>query len=142
MEPPILLAVPNISEGRHRDTIAAVGRAFAGVESSPTSAGERSGDLAAAVRLLDVHSDGDHNRSVFTIAGRPGALADALLAGAREAIERIDVMAGTRDQPFDGGQHPHVGALDVMPVVYLRQEARGAACAGALVLADRTGPRP
>jgi glutamate formiminotransferase / 5-formyltetrahydrofolate cyclo-ligase len=139
METPILLAVPNISEGRHRDTIAAVGRAFAGVESSPTSAGERSGDLAAAVRLLDVHSDGDHNRSVFTIAGRPGALADALLAGAREAIERIDVMAGTRGQPFDGGQHPHVGALDVMPVVYLRQEARGAACAEALVLADRIG---
>jgi glutamate formiminotransferase/glutamate formiminotransferase/formiminotetrahydrofolate cyclodeaminase len=139
METPVLLAVPNISEGRSGETIAAVGRAFAGMEPSSTGGSERSAALAGAVRLIDVHSDGDHHRSVFTIAGRPGALADALVAGARAAIERIDVMAGTRSEPSEPGQHPHVGALDVMPVVYLEQQARGAACAEALVVADRIG---
>jgi glutamate formiminotransferase / 5-formyltetrahydrofolate cyclo-ligase len=138
MDAPTLLAVPNISEGRDAQTIAAVGRAFGGSE--PRAGG--SGDPSAgtdAVRLLDVHSDSDHHRSVFTIAGRPGALADALLAGAREVVEHIDVMAQRRGEPSEPGQHPHVGALDVVPIVYLDETTRGAACAEALVVADRIG---
>jgi glutamate formiminotransferase / 5-formyltetrahydrofolate cyclo-ligase len=121
-KPPMLLAVPNVSEGRDEATIAAVGAAF-----------------AQEVRLLDVHSDGDHHRSVFTIAGEPGALADALLAGARAAVERIDVMSRDGADRLRSGQHPHVGALDVMPLVYLDERSRGAACAEALVVADRIG---
>jgi glutamate formiminotransferase/glutamate formiminotransferase/formiminotetrahydrofolate cyclodeaminase len=83
-------------------------------------------------RPLDVHTDADHNRSVFTIAGRPGELAQTLLAGAAVAIRRIDL----REQR---GVHPRVGALDVAPVVYLDEPDRGAACAEALVLADLLG---
>ena len=122
MDAPILLSVPNISEGRRGATVAAVGAAFTG----------------AGVRLLDVHSDRDHHRSVLTLAGAARALADALISGAREAVERIDVVG-----PEDGGepprQHPHVGALDVVPIVYLQERCRGEACATALVVADRIG---
>jgi glutamate formiminotransferase/glutamate formiminotransferase/formiminotetrahydrofolate cyclodeaminase len=113
---PTLLAVPNVSEGCERAVIDAVGHAFA----------------SADARLLDVHSDCDHQRSVYTLAGEPGGLADALLAGARAALARIDIRDGR-------GAHPHVGALDVLPVVYLDECDRGAACAEALVLADRVG---
>jgi glutamate formiminotransferase/glutamate formiminotransferase/formiminotetrahydrofolate cyclodeaminase len=123
MEPPTLLAVPNVSEGRDEPAIAEIGRAF--------SAGD-------AIKLLDVHSDGDHHRSVFTLAAPPRELSDALLRGARAAVEGIDVMGRVGD-PGEAGQHPHVGAVDVVPVVYLDQAARGAACAEALVVADRLG---
>src|SRR6266851_3600053 len=136
MEPPTLLAVPNVSEGRDEATIAAVGRAFAQVGET----GARSADSGAApVRLLDVHSDRDHNRSVFTIAGKPGALAEALLAGARAAVASIDVMHRDGGDGSKTGQHPHVGALDVAPIVYLEESSRGAALAEALVLGDRIG---
>lgn len=110
----MLLAVPNISEGRDDATIGAVGDALA---------------AAPGVALLDTHRDPDHNRSVFTLAGEPGTLAPALLAGARVAVERIDL---TRHE----GVHPHVGALDVAPIVHLDDAMRGAACAEALVLGD------
>jgi glutamate formiminotransferase / 5-formyltetrahydrofolate cyclo-ligase len=108
-----LLATPNVSEGRDQGVVAAIGGAFE----------------AGGARLLDVHVDPDHNRSVFTLAGEPGALSGALVAGAGEAIGRIDM---TRHE----GVHPCVGALDVMPVVHLDRAARGAACAEALVAAD------
>ena len=110
----MLVAVPNISEGRDRATIDAVADAFA------------SGGRA---RLLDVHADADHHRSVYTLAGEPQALSAALLGGAREAVRRIDL-----NDPR--GLHPHVGAVDVAPIVHLDLETRGAACAEALVLAD------
>jgi glutamate formiminotransferase/glutamate formiminotransferase/formiminotetrahydrofolate cyclodeaminase len=138
MDLPTLLSVPNVSEGRDESTIAAIGRAFAGIDGeSPAGAGHEGGPRS--VRLLDVHSDGDHHRSVFTLAGRPGSLADALLAGARAAVERIDVMTRAGHDPSRAGQHPHVGAVDVVPIVYLDQRARGAACAEALLVADRIG---
>lgn len=108
-----LLAVPNVSEGRKRDVIDAIAQAFDG-------------------RLLDVHSDPDHNRSVYTLAGERGSLAQAVLAGAREALGRIDLRSHI-------GAHPRVGVLDVAPIVYLNEEDRGAACAEALVLADLVG---
>ncbi len=123
MSSPLLLAVPNVSEGTRPEVVAAIGRAIA-----------RAPIPDDAPRLLDTHFDRDHDRAVFTIAGRPGSIADAVLRLAREAVERIDVIGNG-----SGGQHPHVGAIDVAPVVYLRPEDRGAACAEALVIADRIG---
>lgn len=113
---PTLLAVPNISEGRDHSLISRLADAF----------------QTAGVALLDLHSDPDHNRTVYTLAGGPGRLTRALVAGATEAIARIDV--GTHE-----GAHPRVGALDVAPIVHLATADRGAACAAALTLADRLG---
>jgi len=117
MTAPVLLAVPNVSEGRDGHAVAAIGRAFEG---------------AGAARLLDVHRDPDHHRSVYTLAGRPGSLSGALLEGARAATESIDLARHE-------GAHPHVGAVDVVPVVHLSPDDRGAACAEALVVADLIG---
>jgi glutamate formiminotransferase / 5-formyltetrahydrofolate cyclo-ligase len=69
---------------------------------------------------------------VFTLAAPPGVLSEALMAGAREAVARIDLRGHS-------GLHPHVGALDVAPVVHRTPAERGAAVAEALVLADRLG---
>jgi len=113
----VLLAVPNVSEGRDTAVIARIGEAFA----SPRG-----------VRLLDVHRDPDHHRSVFTLAGEPGELAFGLAAGARVALEEVDLGA-------HAGVHPHVGALDVAPIVHLSERERGAACVEALVAADELG---
>jgi glutamate formiminotransferase len=113
-EPPLLLAVPNVSEGHDRETLEAIERGF------------------GPARFLDLHSDQDHGRSVFTLAATQGELAEGLLGGARAAAERIDVTAHP-------GIHPHVGAMDVMPVVYLDEERRGAACAEALTAAALVG---
>ena len=117
--PPLLLAVPNASAGRDAATVAAIGQALASAEGGET-------------RLLDVHRDPDHDRSVFTLAGRQGVLARALVRGARAAVESIDLGA-------QEGVHPRVGALDVAPVVYLDDAARGAACAEALTAAALIG---
>jgi glutamate formiminotransferase / 5-formyltetrahydrofolate cyclo-ligase len=84
------------------------------------------------VALLDVHADPDHHRAVFTLAGAPGTLAPALADGAAAAIEAIDLGA-------DRGLHPHVGALDVAPVVHLDNARRGAACAEALLAGELIG---
>jgi len=108
------MTVPNVSEGRDLATLEAIGRAF------------------APARFLDLHTDPDHDRAVFTLAARQGELAEALLGGARSAIARIDVTAHS-------GIHPHVGALDVMPVVYLDEERRGAAIAETLTAAALIG---
>ncbi|MGH2878787.1 MAG: hypothetical protein ACRDK4_04165 [Solirubrobacteraceae bacterium] len=117
-----LLAVPNVSEGRDRGVIDAIWQALAS---------------AHAVRLLDTHADPDHHRSVFTLVGAQGELSTAVLAGARVAVERIDVIHGPL--AHERGAHPHVGALDVAPIVYLDTGQRGAACAEALVLAHEIG---
>ncbi len=112
----ILLTVPNVSEGRDADVIARIGEAF-------TSTG---------ARLLDVHSDADHHRSVYTLAGHTETLVSALVAGARACTELIDLRA-------QRAGHPHVGALDVAPLVYLDSDRRGAACAAALVAGEELG---
>ena len=113
-EPPLLLAAPNVSEGRDLATLEAIERSV------------------APARFLDLHTDPDHDRAVFTLAARQGAMAAALVGLARTAVERIDI---TRHD----GVHPRVGALDVMPVVYLDEDRRGAACAEALTAAARVG---
>jgi glutamate formiminotransferase / 5-formyltetrahydrofolate cyclo-ligase len=144
-----LLAVPNVSEGRDAVSVAAIAQAFANgahglAENAPAPARangaprQERGD-GGPVRLLDVHSDADHHRSVFTLAGPAGALTDALLAGVAEAVRDIDVLARASGAEAEVGQHPHVGAVDVAPVVYLDPAARGLACAQALVLAERIG---
>ena len=112
----LLLAVPNVSEGRDAATLDAIGAAF----------------VTGGARLLDVHTDPDHHRSVFTLAGEPGALHEALLEGAREAVERIDLTD-------HAGVHPRVGVLDVAPIVHRTDAERGAAVAEALLLAHRLG---
>ncbi|HEY2630761.1 MAG TPA: hypothetical protein VGI26_00090 [Solirubrobacteraceae bacterium] len=117
-----LLAVPNVSEGRAPHTIQAIANSF-------TARGKS--------RLLDIHSDLDHHRSVFTLAGTQGELGEALLAGTQAAVERIDV--GEARDPEDIGAHPHVGAVDVVPIVYLDPGQRGVASAQALVLAHEIG---
>jgi len=86
----------------------------------------------AGALLLDTHTDVDHDRSVHTLAAPQGVLAVAVAAGARVAAELIDVSSNT-------GVHPHVGALDIAPVVHLDNARRGAAVAEALVLAGLIG---
>jgi glutamate formiminotransferase/glutamate formiminotransferase/formiminotetrahydrofolate cyclodeaminase len=115
----VLLGIPNLSEGRDRAAI-----------------DELAGAAAAepAVRVLDVHSDPDHHRTVYTLAGEPGRIAPAVTALAERAIELIDL--GDHD-----GAHPRVGAIDVAPVVYLDPADRGSACAEALVQADMLSER-
>jgi glutamate formiminotransferase / 5-formyltetrahydrofolate cyclo-ligase len=112
----LLLAVPNVSEGRDERVLDAIGDAFS----------------AGGARVLDLHADPDHHRAVFTLAAQPGALHAALTSGARAAIERIDVTA-------HAGLHPHVGAIDVAPVAFRTPDQRGAATAEALVLGDALG---
>jgi glutamate formiminotransferase len=114
IRPPVLLAVPNVSEGRDRGVLEALQHSL------------------GPARFLDLHSDPDHDRSVFTLAASQGQMSEALVDLARAAVERIDVAASH-------GVHPHVGALDVMPVVYIEDEQRGAACAEALVAAALVG---
>ena len=70
--------------------------------------------LAAHATLLDVHSDADHNRSVFTLVGSEDALQEALVAGVAVA-ERIDLRRHE-------GVHPRIGAADVVPIVPIRPE--------------------
>jgi glutamate formiminotransferase/glutamate formiminotransferase/formiminotetrahydrofolate cyclodeaminase len=112
----VLLTIPNVSEGRDRAAITAIGAAFA----------------STGARLLDVHSDPDHHRTVYTLAGGAGEIWPALVAGALECRRRID-LRGAR------GSHPHVGALDVAPVVHLDAARRGAACAEALIAGEELG---
>jgi len=93
-----LESVPNFSEGRDAATIDAIADA-----------------LGAHARLLDVHADADHNRSVFTLVGSEDELVAALGAGIRVAVERIDLR-------HHAGAHPRVGAADVVPLVPLRPD--------------------
>jgi glutamate formiminotransferase len=112
-----LESVPNVSEGRDEDVIAAVGDAF-----------------ASRARLLDVHSDADHNRSVFTLIGSDGdaALVASLVAGIAAARDAIDLRRHE-------GVHPRVGAADVVPLVPVRPEDMERACDAAVDLGRRVG---
>jgi glutamate formiminotransferase len=108
-----LESVPNVSEGRDEATLAELITAF----SSPA-------------QLLDVHTDWDHHRSVFTLVGSGPDLVETLLAGIAAAAERIDLREHV-------GAHPRIGSADVVPLVPLEAEAEAAARDAALALADR-----
>jgi glutamate formiminotransferase len=108
-----LESVPNVSEGRDEAALAELTTAF----SSPA-------------RLLDVHTDWDHHRSVFTLVGSGPALVQTLLAGIAAAAEQIDLRE-------HAGAHPRIGAADVVPLVPLEAEAEPTARETALALADR-----
>lgn len=96
-EAPLLESVPNFSEGRDPEVVAALADAAGSVE-------------GAAV--LHVDSDISHHRTVLTLAGTPAALGEAVFRAVRAAAERIDL---TRH----AGEHPRIGAADVVPFVPL-----------------------
>jgi glutamate formiminotransferase/glutamate formiminotransferase/formiminotetrahydrofolate cyclodeaminase len=113
---PYLESVPNLSEGRDRAVVEAVAAAFSD----------------AGARVLDVHVDPDHHRSVITLVGDEAALEDGLVAGIDEARRRID-LRGHR------GVHPRVGAADVVPVVPLVPADLPRAVSVATAVAGRVG---
>src|SRR3954454_23043782 len=110
-----LLAAPNVSEGRDATLI-----------------GDLEAGFGRGPAVLDRHSDADHNRTVFTISGSPGRLLEALVTGAEEAVERIDM--GRHE-----GVHPCIGALDVCPVIWLDPADRDAARTEAREVAQQVG---
>jgi glutamate formiminotransferase/glutamate formiminotransferase/formiminotetrahydrofolate cyclodeaminase len=110
-----LESVPNFSEGRDRATIDAIAAA-----------------LGSHARLLDVHSDPDHNRSVFTLVGDGDELVDALLAGIEVARAHIDLRV-------HAGAHPRIGAVDVVPIVPIAEGDFERARAVARILGARIG---
>lgn len=97
--------IPNFSEGRRNDVIAALVEAISSIP----------------IALLDVSSDADHNRTVITFAGEPELVSEAMFRGAQVAVERIDLETHV-------GVHPRIGAVDVIPFVPLRDISL-AACA-------------
>jgi glutamate formiminotransferase len=111
-----LLAVPNVSEGTDEARLRELEEAF-----------ER------GAKVLDRHTDEDHERAVFTLAATAaGLLTESLVAGAEVALETID-MDGYR------GVHPAIGALDVCPVVWLEPGDRAAARTEAVAVAAQIG---
>ena len=91
-------SVPNISEGRDQ---AVISKLAAGIQSIPN------------VALLDVHVDPDHHRSVFTIVGEPEAMGTALFGLVQQAQRFIDIRQHQ-------GEHPRIGAVDVVPWIPLQ----------------------
>jgi glutamate formiminotransferase len=95
--PTLVESVPNVSEGRRLDV---VDRLAASAASVP------------GAHLLDRTSDASHNRSVFTLAGEVGAVSEALERLVARALDEIDMRTQT-------GEHPRIGAVDVVPFVPL-----------------------
>lgn len=108
-----LESVPNFSAARDERAVSALRAA-----------------LSAPARLLDVHVDPDHNRSVYTLVGSGEELVVTLLAGIRAAVETIDLRGHE-------GVHPRIGVADVVPLVPIRPEDEGRAREAALALGDR-----
>jgi glutamate formiminotransferase/glutamate formiminotransferase/formiminotetrahydrofolate cyclodeaminase len=90
------------------------------------------GALSSPARLLDVHVDADHHRSVFTLVGEPDELVETLLAGIACARERIDLRR-------HDGAHPRIGAADVVPIVPIKAGDLERAKEAAGVLGRRVG---
>jgi glutamate formiminotransferase len=91
----IVECVPNFSEGRRKEVVDAIAGAIASVH---------------GVRLLDQEMDANHNRCVITFVGDRASVVEGALAGARKAVELIDMN-------LHHGEHPRIGALDVLPFV-------------------------
>lgn len=115
----LLECVPNISEGRRREVIEAVVQAVRGIE---------------GVRLLDVQSDESHNRSVITFAGEPEAVAEAAFRLCERAVALIDMNTHR-------GEHPRIGAVDVVPFVPIADVTMDEAVALARLLGRRLWER-
>jgi glutamate formiminotransferase / 5-formyltetrahydrofolate cyclo-ligase len=109
----IIECIPNVSEGRRADVVDAIAAAIRGVP---------------GVRLLDHSSDPSHNRSVFTIAGDAGPIKAAVLAMYERAVPAIDLRTHT-------GEHPRLGAIDVVPFVKIE----GVTMAACVELAKEVG---
>ena len=97
MRPPLFEAVPNFSEGRDKEKVE---RIAGSVRAVP------------GVRVLGLHSDPDHNRSVLTFAGEEAAVLEAAVAVAGACADEIDLST-------QAGEHPRIGSLDVLPFVPL-----------------------
>src|SRR5687768_18345140 len=91
----VIESVPNVSEGRRPEVVEALAAAVRRVP---------------GVRLLDYSADPSHNRSVFTMAGDAAPLKDAILALFEAATVAIDLRSHS-------GEHPRVGAVDVVPFI-------------------------
>lgn len=111
---PLIESVPNFSEGRRPEVLDQIVRAM-------TSAG---------VYLLGKEMDADHNRAVVTIAGEPDAVAEAAFRGCGQAAELIDLDT-------HHGEHPRIGATDVIPFIPIRD----AAMEDCVAIARRVGER-
>jgi glutamate formiminotransferase / formiminotetrahydrofolate cyclodeaminase len=94
----IVECVPNFSEGRRPDVVDAIVEAITSVPD---------------VYLLDREMDADHNRAVITIVGPPESVGQAAIRGVEAAMQRIDLTKHT-------GEHPRIGATDVVPFVPIR----------------------
>jgi len=111
----VLETVPNVSEGRDAGAIEEIGHAF-----------------ASQAKLLDVHADADHHRSVFTLAAEAEPLVESLLAGIARSLELVDLRV-------HDGVHPRIGAVDVVPLIHLAPPEVALAEETARVLAERVG---
>src|SRR5438874_877085 len=94
---PLVECVPNFSEGRRSETIELIAEAIQSVETAC---------------VLDKHIDPDHNRSVITFVATPESIVDAAVKAVSKATELIDMTTHT-------GEHPRLGATDVLPFVPL-----------------------
>src|SRR5690348_10576463 len=117
MPSPLVECVPNFSEGRDREVLDALRHALTGVP---------------GVTLLDVQADPSHHRSVFTLVAPPEAALEAAFRAARVAREKIDL---TRHS----GEHPRMGATDVIPFVPVRDVTMDECVALARRLGERLG---
>ncbi len=105
--------IPNVSEGRRPDVVAAMAAAITAV---------------SGVRLLDYSSDASHHRSVFTLAGDAKGVAEAVMALFERAVADIDLRTHR-------GEHPRIGAVDVVPFVPIE----GVTMAECVALAKQVG---
>lgn len=97
----VVQCVPNFSEGRRADVVKAIVNAI---------------ETASAVRVVDYSMDSDHNRSVVTFLGAPQDVRKSVFAGAKAAVDLIDL------NKHKGG-HPRLGAVDVIPLVPIHEVA-------------------
>ena len=109
----VIECVPNVSEGRRPEVVAAMAEKLRGV---------------AGIRLLDYSSDASHNRSVFTVAGDAAGVERAVLALVERAVADIDLRSHR-------GEHPRMGAVDVVPFVPIE----GVTMADCVALARKVG---
>jgi len=117
MPSPLVECVPNFSEGRNQATLDALRAALTGVP---------------GVRLLDVQADASHNRSVFTFVAPPDAAVTAAFRAVAVACDRIDLTKHS-------GEHPRMGATDVVPFVPVRDVTMDDCVALARTLGERVG---